>query len=123
MARPWKVSPLAWEDLVRPMPSLAVGATAAHPNLFPEGLEIGRRDAPRNQYLGLVLTRPKEDTFVLGLNYFDTIDGGDNEDMYRLDTTTFELKPYMGRSFEREYPEYAGHHRAAKPYLRKPPND
>jgi hypothetical protein len=120
MARTRKVDPQAWEDLIRPTPSLAVGATTAHPNLFPDGLEIGRRDATRN-HLGLVLTRPREEIFVLGLNYFDTIDDGDNEDMYRLDTTTFELKPYMGRSFESDYPEYAGHHRAAKPYLRKPP--
>jgi hypothetical protein len=26
----------------------------------------------------------------------------------------------MRGSFEKEHPEYAGHHRAAKPYLRKP---
>jgi hypothetical protein len=41
-------------------------------------------------------------TFVLGLNYFDTVDNGDTEDMYRLDTATFEVTPYMRGSFEKE---------------------
>jgi hypothetical protein len=109
----------AWQDFVKPMSPLAVGATAAHPGLFPTGLGIGRRVEPRNDYLGVVVTRPDADTFVLGLNYFDAVDNGDNEDMYRLDTTTFEITPYMRGSFEKEHPEYAGHHRAAKPYLRK----
>jgi len=90
----------AWQDFVKPMPPLAVGATAAHPGLFPAGLGIGRRVEPRNHYLGLVVTRPGADTFVLGLNYFDAVDNGDNEDMYRLDTTTFEITPYMRGSFE-----------------------
>jgi hypothetical protein len=76
----------------------------------------------RSEYLGLVVTRPEADTFVLGLNYFDTVDNGDNEDMYRLDTATFEVTPYMRGSFEKEYPEYVGYHRATKPYLRKPPS-
>jgi hypothetical protein len=120
MGRTWKVDPQAWQDLLKPMTPLAVGATAAHPSLFPTGFGIGRRNEPRNQYLGLVVTRPEANTFVLGLNYFDTVDDGDNEDMYKLDTTTFEVTPYMRGSFERDYPEYAGHHRAAKPYLRKP---
>ena len=120
MGRTWKVDPQAWKDLLKPMTPLAVGATAAQPDLFPTGFGIGRRGGPRNEYLGLVVTRPNANTFVLGLNYFDTVDEGDNEDMYRLDTTTFEVTPYMRGSFERDYPEYAGHHWAAKPYLRKP---
>ena len=82
MGKTRKVDRQAWEDLIRPMWPLAVGATAAQPDLFPEGLGIGRRDEPRNRYLGLVVTRPGEDTFVLGLNYFDAADAGDNEDMY-----------------------------------------
>lgn len=40
--------------------------------------------------------------------------------MYKLDLTTFEMTPYMGRAFEQEYPQYAEHHWAAKPYLREP---
>jgi hypothetical protein len=120
MGRTSKVDPQAWQELLKPMTPLAVGATAAYPELFPTGLGIGRRREPRNQYLGLVVTRPEPNTFVLGLNYFDAVDDGDNEDMYRLDTTTFEVTPYMRGSFERNYPEYAGHHWAAKPYLRKP---
>jgi hypothetical protein len=120
MGRTRKVDSRAWQDFVKPMP-LAVGATAAHPGVFPTGLGIGRRVEPRNEYLGLVVTRPEANTFVLGLNYFDTVDNGDNEDIYRLDKATFEVTPYMRGSFEKEYPEYVGHHRAAKPYLRKPP--
>lgn len=112
----------AWQDLLKPMTPLAVGATVARPDLFPTGLGIGRRTEPRNTYLGLVVTRPDTDTFVLGLNYRDTVDDGDNEDMYRLDTTIFEVTPYMRGSFERDFPEYAGHHWAAKPYLRTPPS-
>jgi hypothetical protein len=122
MGKPRRVDPQAWQDLLKPMPPLAVGATAAHPGLFPTGLGIGQRVEPRNEYLGLVVTRPERDTFVLGLNYFDAADNGDNEDMYRLDTKTSELTPYMRGRFEKECPEYAGHHRAAKPYLRKPPS-
>jgi hypothetical protein len=95
------------------MTPLAVGATAAHPDLFPAGLGIGRRGEPRKQYLGLVVTRPDVGTLVLGLNYFDTVDDGDNEDIYRLDSTTFEVTSYM-RSFETDYPESAGHHWVGK---------
>ena len=39
--------------------------------------------------------------------------------MYTIDVTTGALTPYMRGSFEREHPEYAGHHRAKKDYLRK----
>ncbi len=98
---------------------MIVGATQAHPGLFPEGFDIRRRSEPRNEYLGLVMTWPEPSTFVFGLNYHDNEDGRDNEDMYKLDLTTFELTPYMRGSFEQEYPQYAGHHWAAKPYLRE----
>jgi hypothetical protein len=121
MGRTWTVDPQAWHDFVKPFTPLAVGATEAHPDLFPNGFGIGRRQQPRNEYLGLVMTRPGPNTFVLGLNYFDTVDNGDNEDMYRIDLDAFEVAPYMGGSFEKDYPEYAGHHWAAKPYLRKRP--
>jgi hypothetical protein len=119
MGRTRKVDSRAWQDFVKPMPPLAVGATAAHPGVFPTGRGIGRRVEPRNEYLGLVVTRREANTFVLGLNYFDTVDNGDNEDIYRLDTATFEVTPYMRGGFEKEYAAYAGYHRAAKPYLRK----
>lgn len=78
------------------------------------------RSTPRNQYLGMVVTRPEEDTFVFGLNYFDTKDGCDNEDIYRLDRSRGEIDTYMKGSFEKEFPEYAETHWAAKLYLRKP---
>jgi hypothetical protein len=100
---------------------MIVGATNAHPGYFPEGFGIGRRKEPRNEYLGLITTWPEPNTFVLGLNYYDTDDRRDNEDMYKLDLTTFEITPYMRGSFEVEFPEYAGHHWAAKPFLREPP--
>jgi hypothetical protein len=120
MGRTWKVDAQPWQELLSSITPPAVGATAAHPDMFPTGLGIGRRGEPRNQYVGLVVTRPDANTFVLGLNYFDTADDGDNEDMYRIDTTICEVTPYMRGSFEKDHPEYAGHHRAAKPYLRKP---
>jgi hypothetical protein len=71
-----------------------------------------------------VLTRPDPETDVLGLNYRDHDDGPDgrdNEDMYKFTPATGELTPYMRGTFEREYPEYTGHHWAAKDFLRKPP--
>ncbi len=114
------MDPQAWEDLLKQTRLPAVGATSAYPNQFPEDLGIGRRDEPRNEYLGLVVTRPEEDTVVFGLNYFDAADDGDNEDMFKLDTRTFDLETYMRGRFEREYPDYAGHHRAEKSYLRQP---
>ena len=120
MARTRKVEEQAVRSLLRPMGTLAVGATSAHPNLFPSGLGISQRDEPRNRYLGLVVTRPDPDTYVLGLNYFDGLDDCDNEDMFRLDTKALEITPYPGRSFENEYPAYAGHHWSTKRYLRKP---
>jgi len=49
MGRAWKADQQAWQDLFKPMTPLAVGATAAHPDLFPTGLGIGRRGEPRNQ--------------------------------------------------------------------------
>jgi hypothetical protein len=60
---------------------------------------------------------------VFGTNWFDAHDNCDNEDMYRFDLNTFQITPYMRGSFVKEYPEYAEHHRAAKPFLRKPPTD
>ena len=38
---------------------MVVGATQAHPGIFPEGFGIGRRSEPRNEYLGLVTTWPE----------------------------------------------------------------
>jgi hypothetical protein len=122
VAKSRKVDPQAWDDLVKRTSLPAVGATNAHPDVFPEGFGIGRRTEPRNEYLGLVVTRPERFTVVLGANYRDNADAADNEDIYKLDTRTFELETYMRGRFEREYPQYAGHHRAAKPYLRKPRN-
>lgn len=98
---------------------MIVGATYADPSMFPEGFGITRRSEPRNQYLGPVMTWPEPDTFVLGLNYYDAADKGDNEDIYKIDLRTFEMTPYMRGTFEQEYPQYAGHHRAAKVYLRE----
>ena len=119
MADSWQVDRQAWEKLLAPVATqMIVGATLADPSIFPEGFGISRRTAPRNQYLGLVMTWPDPKTFVLGLNYYDPDDRHDNEDIYKIDLTTFEMTPYMRGSFEREYPEYAGHHWAAKPYLR-----
>lgn len=121
MARSWRVDPQAWHDLLRPMATeMVVGATLAHPGVFPEGFGIGRRTEPRNEYLGLVTTWPEPTTFVLGVNYHDDADGRDNEDMYKLDLATFEMTPYMRGTLEQEYPQYAGHHWAAKSYLREP---
>jgi hypothetical protein len=121
VARGKPVDPQAWHKLLKQgAAGMSVGATQAHPGLFPEGFGIGRRTEPRNEYLGLVTTWPEPTTFVLGFNYFDSDDGHDNEDMYKLDLATFEMTPYMRGAFEREYPQYAGHHWATKDFLRKP---
>jgi hypothetical protein len=122
MGRTWQADPKAWDDLLGSTRSLSVGATQPYPNVFPHGLGIGKRGQPRNEYLGLVMTRPQPNIFILGVNYFDTVDDGDNEDMYKVDVNTFQITPYMRATFEKEYPQYAGHHWAAKPYLRKLPN-
>jgi hypothetical protein len=100
---------------------MAVGATEAMSGVFPEGFGIGRRTEPRNEYLGMVVTRPEEHIYVVGTNYYDVDDRCDNEDMYKFDLGTNEWTPYMRGTFEEEFPQYAGHHWAAKPYLRKPP--
>jgi hypothetical protein len=86
------------------------------PRQAPRG--IGQRTQPRNTYAGYVVTHPAEDTYVFGLTYHDAIDDGDNEDMYRLDTATGEVRHFKPRDFEREFPEYAGYHRAKKFFLR-----
>lgn len=120
MKRSWSINPQTWHDLLLPMATeMIVGATQAHPGLFPEGFGIGRRTEPRNGYLGLVTTWPELNTFVLGVNYHDSADGHDNEDIYKLDLSAFEMTPYMRGTFEQEFPQYAGHHWAAKPYLRE----
>ena len=121
VARSRSIDPKVWHDLLAPVATeMLVGATYADPSLFPEGFGISRRTEPGNEYLGLVMTWPEPNTFVLGLNYFDVADGCDNEDIYKLDLTTFMMTPYMCGAFEQEYPQYAGHHWAAKPYLRAP---
>src|SRR3954465_6983227 len=122
MTKSRNVDPDAWQAFLASRRPLAVGATGAYPGMFPEGLGITPRTAPRNQYLGLVETRPDATKHVLGFNYNDAADDGDNEDMYTIDANTGELKPYMRGSFEREYPEYAGYHRAEKIYLRAKPS-
>ena len=65
----------------------------------------------------MIVTRPTEETVVLGLNYYDAKDAGDNEDMYKYDVRTSEFTPYMRGTFAREFPEYEGHHRASKEFL------
>lgn len=120
MAKPLKLEEKSVENLLSSYRLLAVGATMAEPGLFPGDLGVGMRSTPRNQYLGMVVTRPEQDTFVFGLNYFDTKDGCDNEDIYRLDRSRGEVDKYMKGPFEKEFPQYAGTHWAAKPYLRKP---
>ena len=122
MAKSRNVDPNAWQAFLDSRPPLAVGATAAYPGMFPEGLGISPRKTPRNEYLGLVETRPDATKHVLGFNYYDAADDGNNEDMYTIDVTTGELKPYMRGRFDREHPEYAGHHRAKKDYLRRKPS-
>lgn len=57
MAKSRKVDPQALDDLLKRTPLPAVGATNAHPDLFPDELGIGRRTEPRNQLLGSVVTR------------------------------------------------------------------
>jgi hypothetical protein len=59
-------------------------APLAYPGMFPEGLGISPRKTPRNQYLGLVETRPDATKHVLGFNYYDAADNGDNEEHVRL---------------------------------------
>jgi hypothetical protein len=55
MSHTWRVDPQAWRDLLAPRATeMIVGATNAEPGLFPHGFGIGRREEPRNQYLGLV---------------------------------------------------------------------
>src|SRR5712691_8048475 len=96
MARTRRVDSQAWHDLLVPMATdMIVGATQAHPGVFPEGFGIGRREEQRNEYLGLVTTWPEPNTFVLGFNYHDRDDRRDNEDIYKIDLTTFEMTPYM----------------------------
>jgi hypothetical protein len=118
VAKPRKLTPKELDVVLKPMGNLAVGATCVHQSVFPTELGIGQRTKPRNTYAGYVVTHPAEDTYVFGLTYHDAIDDGDNEDMYRLDTATGEVRHYKPRDFEREFPEYAGYHRAKKFFLR-----
>jgi hypothetical protein len=103
---------------------MMVGATHGEPGYFPrEGFGIGRRQEPeRNKFLGSVFTWPEPITFVIGANYYDRNDHGDNEDMYKLDLNTFVMTPYMRGTFAQEFPVYGTHHWDAKPDLRKPPH-
>src|SRR4051794_7830893 len=105
----WPLERDAWDDLLAPrVLDMFVGATQADSNVFPDGFGIGRRNAPRNDYLGIVLTRLEPEVFVVGVNYFDHHDDGDNEDMYKFDLAKSWITPYMGLDFEKEHPQYAG---------------
>jgi hypothetical protein len=118
VGKPRKLTPKELAVVLKPISNLALGATCVHPGVFPTELGIGQRTRPRNTYAGYVVTHPAEDTYVFGLTYHDAIDDGDNEDMYRLDTATGEVRHYKPHHFEREFPEYAGYHRAEKFFLR-----
>jgi hypothetical protein len=100
----------------------ALGATQAHPDLFPpefSSIGINPRDAARNDLLGMTVTRRAADEAAFGLSYLDSKDGGDNEDFFLLDLPSETITYWPGASFEKAYPEYAGAHRGAKPYLRQ----
>jgi hypothetical protein len=115
MAKRRFVNPTDEQTLLAPLASLRVGVTEAFPGAFPDGFAqvgIGKRSAPRNEYLGFVATRPTADRYVIGLNYFDQSDNDDNEDLYMFDTAAHEIELYEPRRFERQYPQYAGYHRA-----------
>ena len=59
--------------------ALVAGATAPCPAVFPSGfVEIGinPRALPRNELLGTIVTRPRQDLTVFGVVYRDLCDGG-----------------------------------------------
>ncbi|MGH2905887.1 MAG: hypothetical protein ACRDKI_03860 [Solirubrobacterales bacterium] len=119
MEWPHKLEQGEWDKFVAPFKTLTVGATHYVQNDFPDALGIGQRSFPRNELLGHIVSRPTDYFYVVGVNYFDTNDGCDNEDIFKIDTRTLEMDNYSPRQFEKDFPAYAGTHWANKDFLRK----
>jgi hypothetical protein len=83
---------------------------------------IGFRTAPRNEFLGTIVTCPTFGTRLFGIAYHDhdRRDTGPDEDLYLLDVQARTLTHYPGKQYERTDPRFAGCHRGDKSYLRQP---
>ena len=97
------------------------GATAFYPDDYPAALwaaGINPRDAGRNTYIGITVTRPEDEIVVFGFAYGDRRDSSHDEDIYALDSATRILTKHRAREWERLHPEYASTHHGDKSYFK-----
>lgn len=104
--------------------TLASGATLSYQKVFPAefpNVGINQRNQSRNDYLGMVITKPKNcsNKIVFGFSYLDNEDGQDDEDLYVLDLAKKEIEYFPKGSYEKENSLYAGTHKGIKDFLRK----
>lgn len=121
-----KTIELSQSVLVNYSRALASGATLSFPQ-FAAGLsEVeqilgGFRQKPRNDYLGMVLTKPSNDSFFVGTTW---IDHGDNEQrdedlilFQEISPNNFNVERLRKSQVEKKFPSWSGYHHGDKLYL------
>lgn len=82
-----------------------------------ENVAFPPRDATRNTFLGITLTIPEPDAYVVGVAWEDSKDGRHDEDVYVVDPATATVKPYYQGRWELVDARYRGTHHGDKSYL------
>jgi hypothetical protein len=109
------------EDQFAELSSLAlrasVNATVAYNKVFPDVFrDMGIRQRPEYDYLGMTTTRPDPDTAVFAFSYLK-VTGTPTEDAFLFQFDPPELTPHPGKKLERLLAEYGGHHHGPKDYF------
>ena len=86
-----------------------------------EFIEIGinMRNSDRNEYYGMVVTNPPNDTskLVFGFSYLDGKDNQTDEDIYVFDIPKLEIEYFPKGTYEKENDLYVRTHKGIKDYL------
>jgi|GEM_PF-6128279 len=113
-------------DLIPQYQTLASGATLATQssmaNLEEIETVIGLRDPTRNTSLGIILTKPTNNSFFVGTAWEDWGDNGQHDEDLTLFTEVspdiFEVERMKPANIKKRFPLWDGYHHGDKSYLK-----
>ena len=97
-----------------------VGATEAYQAEFPPSFTsagINMRDADRNVFHGVTVSRPEENLLVFGTAYTDGHDGRSDEDIFSVDLDSGHVVQESPSEWVKKRPEYDGTHHSPKTHF------